>query len=76
MAFFPRNQKSKPFWISLEQEMMEWQQARCPSCRPTNSVKALNAQGKSQSKDRVEDGEVNGYGGGVDPDPHGVKRGL
>jgi len=39
--------ESKPFWILLEQKMTRWQylttqflQARCPSCRPTNSVKA------------------------------------
>jgi len=65
-----RHQTSKPFWILLEQEMMEWQwhqldhmqiictslqtdnhtstpplsflQTGCPSCCPTNSVKALS----------------------------------
>ena len=64
-----RHQKGKPFWISLEKEMTEWQrhqldhlqiictllkadnhastsplsllEAGCPSCCPTNSVKAL-----------------------------------
>ena len=33
------HQKGKPFWILLEKEMM----AGCPSCRPTNSVRALKA---------------------------------
>jgi len=65
-----QHQKSKPFWILLQQEMMrrQWRQldhkqtictslspdrqprqylttqflqARCPSCRPTNSVKVI-----------------------------------
>jgi len=71
-AWVSWHQKSKPFWILLEQEMMGWQwhqldhmqiictslqtynhtstsplsflQARCPSCCPTNSIKALKAK--------------------------------
>jgi len=73
-GLFSRQQKGKPFWILLKQEMMGWHwhqldhmqiigtslqtdnhastsplsflQARCPSCRPTNSVKALKAKRK------------------------------
>ena len=50
--------KVKPIWILVKQEtvggsgignnantsLLSFLQARCPSCRPTNSVKALKAK--------------------------------
>jgi len=41
--------KVKPTWILLKQETVSgseirWAICRCPSCRPTNSVKALKAK--------------------------------